>query len=300
MKNTAGQFSEPAKPIGKVAELFAGVGATVNRSTVEFHLVGLNRSLSRTAPSIVREIVKPLQRLQRIEASFHLWLIEREGLIRNKWSEEVGTLEVGVPRSMALFQVSRIRDSTLRSRVRRLARDFTKIEDTWRDDGVTIENALAYLEGLKIAADSVSPDCDVVVLARPDVMVNGRLRLRRIVKRACRNINRGMPTTYLPAWGTHGGLNDRFAVMPRQHAVVIMNRLDLALGLVSSGARFHSEEFMRLACSGLRIESSIHTTMSRVRIGGKVPEADRKIQKEHRLLSRFWREFRKKTSFQSR
>ena len=202
MKNTAGQFSEPAKPIGKVAELFAGVGATVNRSTVEFHLVGLNRSLSRTAPSIVREIVKPLQRLQRIEASFHLWLIEREGLIRNKWSEEVGTLEVGVPRSMALFQVSRIRDSTLRSRVRRLARDFTKIEDTWRDDGVTIENALAYLEGLKIAADSVSPDCDVVVLARPDVMVNGRLRLRRIVKRACRNINRGMPTTYLPAWGT--------------------------------------------------------------------------------------------------
>jgi hypothetical protein len=225
---------------------------------------------------------------------FHLWLIERKGQVNNVWSQETGSLEKEIPAALADFRVSRLLDAQLRENIRGLARSLTAVEDTWGDGGVSIENALVYLEALKIAAESVSADCDVVVLARPDIKINGQLGLLRLVRRALRLVDYGRPTTLLPAWGTHGGFNDRFAVMPRQHVTTFMNRLDHAPALLASQSRFHSEEFVRFACRDIRTESSIHTTMSRVRLDGRTPPADYKTQKEHSFFFRAWTEIRKK------
>jgi hypothetical protein len=266
----------------------------VARPKVEIHLVGLNRALSRTSPSIVRQLASPLRRQASMDHVFRLWLIEREGQVNNVWSQETGFLEKEIPGALADFRVSRLLDAQLRENIRGLARSLTAVEDTWGDGGVTIENALVYLRALKIAAESVSADCDVVVLARPDMKINGQLRLLRLVRRALRLVDSGRPTTLLPAWGTHGGFNDRFAIMPRQHVTTLMNRLDHAPALLASQSRFHSEEFMRFACRDIRTESSIHTTMSRVRLDGRIPPNDYRTQIEHRFFRRIWTKIRKK------
>ena len=265
----------------------------MSRPKIEIHLVGLNRSLSRTSPSIERELASPFRRQKKMDCVFRLWLIDSEEIVNNRWSKELGHLETEIPPRLADFRVARLPETRLRETISGLARSLTEIEDTWGDGGVTIENALVYLRALTVAAESISADCDLVVLARPDIRINGRLGILRLVKRALSRVEAGKPTTFLPAWGKYGGFNDRFAIMPRQNAAILMNRLDDVPALVESQNRFHSEEFMRFACRDIRTESSIQTTMSRVRLDGTTPRHDYNIERERRLVFRIWTKIRK-------
>lgn len=184
--------------------------------------------------------------------------------------------------------------SALRASVRGLAARLTAIEDTWQDQGKSIENALVFLKALSALAPEEHDQSDIFVLARPDVIVRGRLGIVRKIRKAQKLRESGTPTTLFPAWGTNSGLNDVFAVVPREHTDPYFRRFHEVPRLLEDGSRFHSESFLKLVYRNTRHQSSIHTPMVRVRIGGAIPELDLRFEKEHRFVNRVWREAKKK------
>lgn len=213
--------------------------------------------------------------------------------MQNPWSGEFGNLERDVPEIFTSEEIQYLDGSSLRASVRDLAEALTAIEDTWGDNGQSIENALVFLKALATVAPS-DDAADVVVFARPDVLIRGRLSIKKVIREAQRFRDSGNPTTILPAWGTNSGLNDAFAVVPKEHAEVYFRRFDGIPGLLDAGVRFHSESFLKFVYAKTPHQSSIHTSMVRVRIGGNIPELDLRFEREHRFHNRLLREVRKK------
>jgi len=260
---------------------------------VKLFILGINRSLSYTHRSIQRELKGPLEKSSKIMVKTTLALIHQENGVYNAWSGEFGSLEQDVPKIFEEDEIRYLDGPALRGSVRYLANELTAIEDTWGDRGRSIENALLFLYALSTAAPTDDHDTDIIVFARPDVMIRSRLSIVKVVKKAQRLREAKVPTTIFPAWGTNEGLNDVFAVVPKEHAEVYFRRFDRIPDLLEAGGRFHSESFLKYVYRNSPHKSSIHTPMVRVRIGGAIPKLDLRFEKEHRLHRRLWREARK-------
>lgn len=265
-----------------------------NVVSVKLLIVGINRSLSYTHRSIQKELKGPLEKSPRFILSTSLALIHQEKGVQNPWSGEFGSLEQEVPDIFTSDEIQLLDGSSLRDSVSDLAKALTLIDDTWRDQGRSIENALVFLKALSTIAPLETADSDIIVFARPDVLIRSRLSITKVITAAQRLREASTPTTILPAWGTNDGLNDLFAVVPKEHVDVYFRRFDVVPDLLDTGSRFHSESFLKSVYRNTRHQSSIHTPMVRVRIGGGIPELDLRFEREHRFHSRLWREVRKK------
>lgn len=261
--------------------------------TVRLLIVGINRSLSYTHRSIQKELKGPLEKSPKVAVNSTLALIHQEHGVQNAWSGEFGALEQEIPGIFEDNEVQYLDGSALRASVRGLAARLSRIEDTWQDQGKSIENALVFLKALSALAPEEHDQSDIFVLARPDVIVRGRLGIVRKIRKAQKLRESGTPTTLFPAWGTNSGLNDVFAVVPREHTDAYFRRFHEVPRLLEEGSRFHSESFLKLIYRNTRHQSSIHTPMVRVRIGGAIPELDLRFEKEHRFFSRIRREVKK-------
>jgi hypothetical protein len=265
-----------------------------NAVSVKLVFVGINRSLSYTHRSIQKQLIGPLAKNSRFLLDTSVALIHQEHGVQNPWSGEFGALEQEVPGIFKLDEIRYLDGSALRASVRPLGEKLTVLEDTWGDNGRSIENALVFLKALSTVAPGDNSDYDIIVFARPDVLIRGKLSIVKILRAAQRLREAGTPATILPAWGTNDGLNDLFAVVPREHAEVYFRRFDVIPSLLEAGSRFHSESFLKFVYRDTRHQSSIHTSMVRVRIGGVIPELDLRFEREHRFHNRLWREVRKK------
>jgi hypothetical protein len=265
-----------------------------NVVSVKLLIVGINRSLSYTHRSIQKELKGPLEKSPRFILSTSLALIHQEMGVQNPWSGEFGSLEQEVPDIFTSDEIQLLDGSSLRDSVSDLAKALTLIDDTWRDQGRSIENALVFLKALSTIAPLETADSDIIVFARPDVLIRSRLSITKVITAAQRLREASAPTTILPAWGTNDGLNDLFAVVPKEHVDVYFRRFDAVPDLLDAGSRFHSESFLKFVYRNTRHQSSIHTPMVRVRIGGGIPELDLRFEREHRFHNRLWREVRKK------
>jgi hypothetical protein len=290
-------------PLSRVADARPGADPGVlsayhltvpNVVSVKLLIVGINRSFSYTHRSIQKELKGPLEKSSRFILNTTVALIHQEHGVRNPWSGEFGDLEQEVPDIFKSDEIRSLNGSALRASVSHLAEKLTLVEDTWGDQGRSIENALVFLKALSTLAPGETADSDIIVFARPDVLIRNRLSIIKILRKAQRLREARTPTTILPAWGTNDGLNDLFAVVPKEHAEVYFRRFDVIPGLLDAGSRFHSESFLKFVYRNTRHQSSIHTSMVRVRIGGVTPELDLRFEREHRFHNRLWREVRKK------
>jgi hypothetical protein len=262
--------------------------------SVKLLIVGINRSLSYTHRSIQKELKGPLEKNSRFVVDTTLALINQENGVQNPWSGEFGELEQEVPEIFQSDEILYLDGPTLRASVRDLAEKLAEVEDTWGDQGRSIENALVFLKALSTVSPGETSDFDIIVFARPDVLIRNRLSILKILRTAQRLREAGTPTTILPAWGTNDGLNDLFAVVPKEHSKVYFRRFDVVPSLLDAASRFHSESFLKFVYRNTRHKSSIHSSMVRVRIGGVIPELDLRFEREHRFRNRLLREVRKK------
>jgi hypothetical protein len=285
------EFQLWGTPLGSVSAYYLTVAKVLS---VKLLIVGINRSLSYTHRSIQQELKGPLEKSSRFALSTCLALIHQEEGVQNPWSGEFGSLEPDVPEIFEDDEIRYLDGAALRASVRDLASALTVIEDTWGDQGRSIENALVFLKALSTVAPKGYDDSDIIVFARPDVLIRKRLPIIKIVREAQRLREAKTPTTILPAWGTNSGLNDAFAVVPKEHVELYFRRFDVVADLLTAGGRFHSEAFLKFIYRNTLHQSSIHTPMVRVRIGGAIPEVDLRFEKEHRFHNRLWREVRKK------
>ena len=262
--------------------------------SVKLLIVGINRSLSYTHRSIQKHLREPLERNSKFILDTSLALIHQEDGVQNPWSGEFGSLEQHVPEMFKAEEIRYLDGAALRASVKDLAQRLTNIQDTWGDQGKSIENALVFLKALSTMAPTEDDAADIIVFARPDVLIRRRLSIAKVVGAARRLRESGNATTILPAWGTNSGLNDVFAVVPKEHVDIYFRRFDKLPSLLDARMRFHSESFLKHTYKEIPHQSSIHTPMVRVRIGGSIPALDLRFEREHRLHNRLWREVRKK------
>jgi hypothetical protein len=127
---------------------------------------------------------------------------------------------------------------------------------------------------------------DVAIVLRPDVQIAGRLWIRWRVLSLAINTRAQQPKIQAPAWGSFGGVNDRFAVMSGRLAERYLRRVENVDAWVRLGKPFDPEKFLALSLEGTKIKRSIYTPMFRIRIGGRLETADRSFFETPAVIAR--------------
>jgi hypothetical protein len=250
-------------------------------------LVGLNRSLSQKSRSILRELIRPLERSTSASFAGRLFLIRPEGgYVENSRSDENGLIEESVPQRLSRLQTTTLQETELRRQVDVIGRYLVDIEDTWGDHGRSIINSLVFMQALSIAADSIPDDSDVVIFARPDVRIERGLRIVGKVNRCAQSRERKQPTSMFLSWHSFGGLNDRFVIAPREHIEQYFKRIRGVQELAASRLPYHSERYLLQSYKYTSFEKSIQTLMVRVRLGGVGESSDLELVRKNKWYRR--------------
>jgi hypothetical protein len=242
--------------------------------SVHIHIVGLNRSLSTTEASIVSRVIRPLSTTPGVRAQTNIVLIRPEGAISNPLSGESGFVETDVPESLATWPVTYLEQKDLAATAKAPAKRLLALGDVYGDGGKSIEWALIYMRALAHSSRMMKETPDVAIVLRPDVKIAGRLWIRWRVLLLAIKARAQRPELKAPAWGNFGGVNDRFAVMSGQLAERYLGRVENVGAWVSLGNPFDPEKFLALSLEGSKIKRSIYTPMFRIRIGGRLENAD--------------------------
>lgn len=238
------------------------------------HIVGLNRSLSFTAGSISNRVIRPLSRVPGVSLEVNLVLIVPDGPISNLRSAEHGPVESEIPPELVGVLRHDLKQDKLVTRTVVMAERLVAQGDVFVDGGASVGNALCYLEALRVIAEKSPSPTDVTLVVRPDIRIEGPVGVvPRVLWLAFRSkVNR--PVILLPAWGNYGGYNDRFAMMSGQITGTYMKRVNQISSWLAHARPFDPEGFLAFALRGVSVRRSIYTPMYRIRIGGRVEEAD--------------------------
>ena len=248
------------------------------KASVHVLVVGLNRSLSYTAKSINHRLIDPLKRFPLFDLRVHTFLIQPQGgLIDNPRSGESGPIETSMDswdHPTSYLKMDELLYETEADRAFLSTRP-DRLQDERKSEG----NALLFLRALSSSFEALRPilENSVVVLCRPDVSIEGSLRIRLMVATAALATVLRFPLAFLPEWAKFRGLNDRFAVMSGPCVRPYFTRINLLQELVPEGEPFHSESFLKKALERCSTWSVIKTPMVRIRIGGKREKDDESL-----------------------
>ena len=241
---------------------------------VSVHVVGLNRSLSFTAKTIVRELIRPLSRVPWIQMDTRILLVEPDGSILNPRTGESGFAELGVPSDLKsipveFFSQARATADSERTREALLAKG-----DIHGDGGKSLQNALVYACALRHSWQTRVEESDVVIVVRPDLAITGRLWVGLRVMSLALKSRIGRPEIYVPAWQNFDGVNDRFAMMSGQIGENYLSRYDRLDDWLREGEAFNSERFLAFVLQERTVRRNIYASMYRIRLGGRREVAD--------------------------
>ena len=251
--------------------------------TVHVAVVGINRSLSRTHSSTTREILRPLESSRAFRARYSLTLITPPGgIITNPHSGEVGEVETAIPEPFATWPRTCVTAISPEAGDGEPPLPADSFCESWQDHELLFTHLKTFLHALDTShKNHVAPHSpDLVIFIRPDIAIEGRLWATLLRSRS------NKPVVYLPSWGRHRGLNDRFAIMSASAAETYFTRGNIVDRFFIGGARLNSERFLRHSLPGATVSSSIYTPMPRVRLGGVYEEKDAKIMSESLLARR--------------
>ena len=256
---------------------------------VSLRLVGINRSLSFTADSIFSELVKPLRRPWIFDLDTTITLIQPSGYLDNPRSGESGFLEQKVPLPLGCERLEILRQEELERSAQVHLEKLLDLNDPYDDDGRSLRNAVVFWQAMDIVGRSIPEDADVVIFARPDLLYSRQvlIALRVFALFLLRKI--GRHSLFAPSWGNFGGINDRFALMSRSLVRQYFGRLEF-LNLWPAAVPLSSELLLAFAMEGADIRRSIYTPMVRVRIGGRIEQADLVLLETPPIIQR-WRDF---------
>lgn len=262
--------------------------------TTDVIVCGLNRSLTFTHGSIDRQILQPLQNSRLFDMSVNLFLIAPEGHeIANPRSAEAGQIERHLPPAWEGIPSRTLPMADLLRQTGSLKRELQKRPDRWSDNWASLTNILVFLEALRTSFDELmaTKKSGVVVFCRPDLVIEGRLRIKALVMATYLLAKVGINAVFVPEWAHYKGHNDRFAVMSLPAAEAYFRRIERIVDLLKPGQPFHSETFLKLALADQFVFPVIKTPMLRVRIGGRRDGEDERLIERlawHRRLG-FWR-----------
>ncbi len=150
--------------------------------------------------------------------------------------------------------------------------DISKIAeygDGWAKDkekyGTQLPNLLRQFNSLKTVTGLIKKKYDVYIYLRPDL-----LYLDPITPSVIKNIaNSSKSIIATPNWQLWGGMNDRFAVMNEEAALLYGNRLDNILDFCEKKGPLHSETYLKWLMKENKVKSiKLKIKAQRVRCNG--------------------------------
>ncbi len=219
-------------------------------------------------------VIRPLSTTPWVRVQTNIVLIRPEGAISNPLSGESGFVETQIPESLATWPVTYLEQKDLATRSKASAKRLLALGDVYGDGGKSIEFALIYMSALAHSGRMMIETPDVAIVLRPDVQIAGRLWIRWRVLSLAIKARAQRPEIQAPAWGSFGGVNDRFAVMSGQLTERYLRREESVDSWISQGGPFDPEKFLAFSLEGSRIKRCIYAPMFRIRIGGRLEKAD--------------------------
>lgn len=243
---------------------------------IHIALVGVNRALSQTSESLLRELTPRL--FPRSKTTWSLTLIEPPGnVVNNPRAEEVGELESSIPISMSHIPVLRFDQEKIDQELSRSNHERIAGEAEWSSHPESIRNLLRFLHALNSTFEAaVAPnDPDFVVFCRPDLKILEPLRLDLWIAVVQLLTLFRQSVAILPSWGRSRGLNDRFAILSRKAAGNYFCRIEEWNELFTLRPSANAEKLLDFSLSDALVLNSIHTAMVRLRIGQVIDPTDR-------------------------
>lgn len=224
--------------------------------------VGINRSLGIVAESTDTMLLSRLRKSRFFTLSSSLHICDDE-VIDNPRSGEVGPLPT-VGKEAELFdEVFAYSLRIIHEDAAAAAPDLTHLRDIWGDEYKSIRNLLAHFLLLEKAWKSIPPDADVIMLIRPDVLwVRPYYPLLALLA--------GKFVSFFPRWGRFGGINDRFAIMPQQHAEAYFLQGSRWQAYAERDGGLHAERYLSWLFSHLPHLNVLNPQFVRVRLGGRI------------------------------
>jgi hypothetical protein len=260
-------------------------------------IVGINRSLSYTHPSIDRHIIEALNRSPFFNVEVMVSLIHPPGdRIDNPRSREHGDLETNVPAHWGDYPLLHLSMSELESTVDRHYESFLALGDVWGDGGKSLHNILNFMAALKTTYQHYLSrrSSGVVVFCRPDILLGDHLGIRRhtFVASLANFFNKRL--VIVPNWGAkHDGLNDRFAVLSWPTVEDYFCRVDQVDSIPFTREGFHSESFLWQSMANTARLRLIFSSMWRIRLGGQPDKKDLKLHQKRGVRGRMKRALKK-------
>lgn len=234
----------------------------VARLSVCVIAVGINRSLSLVAESIDTMLLTSLRKSRFLELRALLHICDDE-LIENPLSREVGPLpKVGEGAEIFdEFFVYSLR--AIHEEAAAASPGLAHLRDVWGDDYKSMRNLLAHFLLLDKAWQSVPREADVIMLIRPDVLwIKPYHPLLALLV--------GKFVSLFPKWGRFGGINNRFAIMPRKHAETYFSQVRLWREYAERSGGLHAERYLAWLFAPLPRLNTLNPHFVRVRLGGHV------------------------------
>lgn len=254
----------------------------MRKKRIAVALVGVNRSLKFTWPSIERELVVPFE-TGKFEVDYYLTLIDSGKFVSNPRSNERGWLDMELPSAMENWKKSFVS----RNLLTREAKDSHKAAEaleTWSYDPSTKRNFHTYLLALRHSHSIFleSEPYDGIIFARPDILIAGALRVKWKLRLLFVLSTVHKSAGIYPFWQSWGGLNDRFAIMTGPAAQKYFRRVE-QLSAPQTLQAGSSEQLALHSQKGSLKVPVIHTPMFRIRIGGETEPRDRRYFSRHPL-----------------
>lgn len=241
---------------------------------------GIPRASSICLPSIIENLLKNVNHFAEIKFFYHFFLQDR---IDNPHSGEYAELPADEyepflkysgllePRGICLSAWS--------------ADDMSAFGDAW-GDGHSVINLLHQLHSLNQVTALVGDfNPDAVLFLRPDLYYHEPLD-PCLLEIAAKNAN----AVFLPAWQSHGGYNDRFAVCGRHAYRCYGSRITFASRYCHDLAvPLHAERFLAYSLRQSELTVfPIRMHATRVRIGGRFVNERFYVEKALLLRKRFF------------
>lgn len=195
---------------------------------IQVLVVGFNRSLSVTYPTIKRRILEPLGSAGEVHPTFILSRSRKK--MFSEWSGEDGLAEWNPPQSVLFSPHVLVEQEDIDAK---LATLFEHVE-AWSTGRPSVDktnaiNLLRQLWLLDFAQQFIDPQADVLFYLRPDLLVRNRFPAKLL--RELVNEPKGLgPTVWTPNWGFQP--NDRMALMRPGAAAAYFGRIGAVQGFM--------------------------------------------------------------------
>lgn len=236
---------------------------------MKIHLLiaGLARSLDDCLPAVKRKISWQLKLLPGCGFSESLALSYSTNPLDNERTGENQPALIR-PETVDSFQAQLFDLEDVRDESREIYERAHKRGEWLEGSGRNLRNYLEFLTVLKKAGESVQEsDADIIMFIRPDLLV-----LDRFVP--IPGLTLSTKTVLTPRWGRFLGLNDRFAIVPRQYVSDYFYRIDTVDEFLEREGPLDPERHLAWSLRDIPTRASLGIELVRVRAGGFLADKD--------------------------